>query len=47
MSAEEDDCKILNSNKHEYYDKGIEQGIEQGIEKGIEAGKEHIAKMMY
>ena len=29
MSREEDDRKIMNSIKHEYYDKGIEQGREE------------------
>lgn len=33
MSAEEDDRKILNSIKHEYFDKGKEQGVEQGANK--------------
>ena len=40
MSAEEDDRKIINSLKKDYYNKGVEQGIEQGIEKGIEQGIE-------
>ena len=31
MSAEEDDRKILNSIKHQYFEQGIEQGIEQGV----------------
>ena len=39
MSAEEDDRKIINSLKKDYYNKGVEQGIEQGIEKGIEKGR--------
>ena len=38
MSAEEDNRKIMNSIKSEYYDRGHEEGREAGLAEGKEAG---------
>ena len=46
MSAEEDNRKIMNSIKSEYYDRGHEEGREAGLAEGREVGLVEGKKMV-